>query len=113
MTDTPPFDLDSVLGRLGHDRELFADLARFFLEDGPSILQQIRDASEAKDAARLQQAAHLIKGMLANLGAEPARHAAEQLEREASEGKLSEATTTLEELSRQIDRLQQALRSYC
>ena len=56
------FDRKAALARVDGDESLLADLARLFLEEGPKMLVAIQTAVFEKDAARLERAAHSIKG---------------------------------------------------
>jgi len=99
---TIPFDKDALLDRVDGDAEFLAETVEILDEDAPSLLEEIRGAAGARDAARLATAAHTMKGLVSNFCAEPAREAAERLEVMGrggdldQSGHLDEAVTTLE-----------------
>jgi HPt (histidine-containing phosphotransfer) domain-containing protein len=62
----------STLKRLGGDLGLFEDLAEFYREDSPALLQEIRNGLESADIDRVQRAAHRLRSMLENFDVERA-----------------------------------------
>ena len=78
-----------ALERLGGDEELLQEVATLFLEEYPSIMSQIREAAQSKNAPRLERAAHTLKGSVSNFGAESAVQAALALEKIGRSGDLT------------------------
>src|SRR5262245_29479592 len=76
----PILDLESTLARLGGDRELFAELAAFVLEDAPKLFDEVRAAVDSGDAAAVRMNAHALKGLVAGCGAVRATNVAQTLE---------------------------------
>lgn len=103
-------DVDGALERLGGDRELLAELAGLFCEEGPRLLGEARQALASGDAAALQNAAHQLKGLLAQFCAAEAREAAWQLELEARRADLVAAAPRLEALRQKLDEVLPELR---
>ncbi len=95
-------DVDGALDRLGGDRALLAELAGLFREEGPRLLGEAEQALAAGDAAALQNAAHQLKGLLAQFCAAKAREAAWQLELEARRADLLAAAPRLEALRQRL-----------
>jgi len=91
-------DVDGALERLGGDRALLAELAGLFCEEGPRLLGEADKALAAGDAQAVQNAAHQLKGLLAQFCAAEAREAAWQLELEARRADLAAARTKLDAL---------------
>ena len=60
--------------------ELLQELAGLFLDECPQRMAEIREAIARRDAAALEQAAHALKGSVANFGARAAIEAAHRLE---------------------------------
>ena len=85
--------------RLGGDADLFADVVDFFLEDCPPHVAAIEAAVGAHDADRLRAAAHVLKGVAANLSAAGLFEAAQTLERLGAESRLEPAEATWFRLS--------------
>jgi two-component system, sensor histidine kinase and response regulator len=76
----PAFDAKALLEHFGGDRELLGELARIFLEDCPARLAAIQAGVERVDAGVLLDAAHALRGSVANFGAVQAVDAALKLE---------------------------------
>jgi two-component system sensor histidine kinase/response regulator len=94
------FDLAAALERVEGDVELMKELAGLFLEECPQRMAEIRQAVLRKDASKLQQVAHTLKGSVGNFGAREAFEATRRLELIGSEqdwGHVEEAWTALEE----------------
>jgi PAS domain S-box-containing protein len=105
------FDRNVALARVDGDEALLADLARLFVEESPKMLEAISQALAEKDAARLQRAAHSLKGSVATFAAQNASNAALRLERLARAGDLSEAPGAYAALEAQVARLRSILES--
>ena len=98
--EVPESSLDRqlALSRVGGDVELLQEIAVLFVEDCPRALAEIRDAIEREDSAKLENAAHALKGSVANFGAQNAVEAAFRLEQMGRAGQLGEAAETLRAL---------------
>jgi len=110
--DDELLDLQGALRRLDGDRELLAELAQFFLEDSPGLLDRVRDGLRSGDARTVQRAAHSLKGLAANFGAQGAVDAASAVEDCGQSGDLAAAAAALPQLERQVGLLQTALAAY-
>jgi HPt (histidine-containing phosphotransfer) domain-containing protein len=64
----PPFDGKALLEQLGGDRDLLGELAKIFLKDCPIRLSAIQGGLERRDAVALREAAHALRGSVANSG---------------------------------------------
>src|SRR4051794_857691 len=73
-------DRSAALDRVGGDEELLREIAGLFLEEYPSLIQEIRVAIEKGDAHALERSAHSLKGSVANFEATAAVSAAFRLE---------------------------------
>lgn len=82
-------DYSAALARVGGDADLLRELVGMFLEEYPKLLSQIREGLDRQDAASASSAAHQLKGLLAQFGAEAARQAAYAVEQPARQGDLS------------------------
>jgi HPt (histidine-containing phosphotransfer) domain-containing protein len=103
------FDKAAALDRVDGDVELLAELAGLFLEDCPSLLQQIQEAVAASDSKKLAQAAHTLKGSVGNFCAKPATEAALRLEMMGRSGDLALAVPALMDLEKAMERLRPLL----
>ena len=98
----PALDRQSSLLRVGGDMELLREIAVLFVEDCPRALAEIRDAAARGDAAKLENAAHALKGSVANFGAQSAVEPAFRLEQMGRAGQMSEVPETLRELEQAL-----------
>jgi two-component system sensor histidine kinase/response regulator len=99
-----PIDWPAALERLQGDRELLNQLVEVIRQEGPKLLDDVRQAVERGDAAALKLAAHTMKGSLSNFAAPAAADAARRLEVMAKQGDLSEAAAALAHLEREMER---------
>lgn len=104
-----PFDRDAALARFDGDLDLLRDIAGTFLEHCPHLVAEIDEAATLGDAERLRQAAHSLKGSVANFGAEAATAAAGRLEQMGADGNLDDLDVAHAHLKREIDALTVAL----
>jgi CheY-like chemotaxis protein len=113
IEDSTPAVMDRTLAlaRVDGDHGLLADLARLFCEESPKMMAAVRDAVEAKDAERLQRAAHSLKGAVATLAAQKAFEAALRLERLGRAGDMAPTEQAYRLLELQVERLRTALES--
>jgi CheY-like chemotaxis protein len=106
------FDAAEALRHVGDDVGLLRDLAGMFEAEAPKMLAQVRAAVEAKDAAKLQRAAHTLKGAVGTFGARGTFEAALRLETMGRSCDLTGAPEATRELEHAVARLQQALADY-
>jgi signal transduction histidine kinase/DNA-binding response OmpR family regulator len=105
-----PVDRDAVLERLGGDADLFADVARLFLEFCPVGVSAIKAAIDDHDAGALRTTAHALRGAAANLSAEALCEAAQTLERLGAESRLEPAEAAWRRLSVEAAAVMDSLR---
>ena len=112
-----PASSDDVLNRaaLMHivdgDMEFLESFVGDFLLDCNRLLSEIAAALEDTDGGRLRDAAHALKGAVGSARATSAVEAAARLERLAQAGNLGEAPEAVDELKREMARLEEALTS--
>jgi two-component system, sensor histidine kinase and response regulator len=99
------FDENALLDNVGGDIEFLAETVGMLQSDGPTLLQQIRDALAAGDAATVGKAAHTLKGMVSNFCAPQAQAAALEVEKMGKAGDLSAAPTAVTTLATLVDGL--------
>ncbi|HSR50892.1 MAG TPA: response regulator [Acidobacteriota bacterium] len=109
--DQELFDREQLLERVDHDRELLGEIVELFLEDYPSLLEDIEEAIESQDAYGLERSAHALKGSVGNFMAQRAQQAAFRLERLGREKRLEEAPQAMETLRSELQRLTPALQN--
>jgi HPt (histidine-containing phosphotransfer) domain-containing protein len=103
------WDQQALLRRVQGDADLLKEITELFLTDHPVILERVRSSLEQGDAPGLEQAAHTLAGLVANLGAERARRAACQLEQKGRDRDLRGAIALIESLEQELTRLAPAL----
>jgi PAS domain S-box-containing protein len=99
--DTPPvaaqpadeksegiFNAESLLRRLGGDRQFAGRIVKGFLENAPSQLSNLQKRLDEADAAGIILQAHSLKGSAATVGAEGLQALALAIEQAAKAGKL-------------------------
>jgi len=90
---------------LGHDRSLIRDSIAILRAQCPELLEEIRQAIEAGDAAELHRAAHSLKGLTGYLGPSPIVQSAARLERAGRDSDWSSVSTEFQKLADDIVRL--------
>jgi CheY-like chemotaxis protein/HPt (histidine-containing phosphotransfer) domain-containing protein len=93
-------NVSKALEQVGGDRELLNEVLNIFVDNAPGELQRLREGVQEKDAGRVKQVAHTLKGAAANIIAEGVRKTAEEIERRATGNdfaSMNEKVVTLEE----------------
>jgi HPt (histidine-containing phosphotransfer) domain-containing protein len=101
-----------LLDRFEGDAELLREVVGLFLNDCPARLSHVRDAVGQRDSATLAQAAHSLKGSVANFGADLAVAAAQRLELMGCAGDWAEVEQALTALETEIENLTSALQAF-
>ncbi len=103
-------NLDVARSRLGNDEQLLRDMAGFYLEDVPSLLDELRDGLQSGNVELATRSAHSLKGLSANFEAAPAVAVALRIETACREGHLQKAAESLTELDLELGRVMQSLK---
>jgi two-component system sensor histidine kinase/response regulator len=74
-------DARGALARIGGNRKKYEDLLRTFVAEHEAVVGQVDDLIARGELANVQNVAHSLKGVAANLGATRVAHAAGALER--------------------------------
>lgn len=82
------FDSSHVLNCIEHDIELMNEIVAAFLEDTPSIIEQLQTALDNHEVDQAQKAAHKLKGSAANLGAMKLSELASQIDQASKQNNL-------------------------
>lgn len=93
-------DMPELLNRVEHDEELLVELLMLFQEDLPESRAALDRACSNGDLQEMAQAAHKLKGMLANLSAKRSAALAAEIEstaRAANAPKMPELMTAFEQ----------------
>ena len=99
----------AFLAGLGDDVELARKLVEIFVDQSPSLVNQIRAAIDARDAAELRRAAHALKGTISNFPTGPARAVAARMEGIGFDGDIAAAQDVLPQLEEEVARLRTVL----
>jgi HPt (histidine-containing phosphotransfer) domain-containing protein len=91
---------------------LLTELVEIFRAESPRMMQDIRLAYRAGDAARLERAAHALRGSVGSLGARSVATSASVLESLARGGTLAGGDGLLRTLERDLDDLQRELDAF-
>jgi len=103
------YDRCAALARLMDNPKLLQDLAGFFHEDSPLLLEKVTKALTAEDSAQVARAIHSLAGLASNFEARATVEAARRVEALAKAGDLAQAREAFETLRREVLRLDQAL----
>ena len=110
----PALDQDITarfLAEFGKDgMETLHELIELFLEEAPQDMQKMENALKAKDAEKLRNAAHTLKGSSAYLGAAVFNKTCKDLEIAARQNQLADAPDLLQQAQVEFDQLQKELR---
>ena len=83
-------DQEGALQRLGGDHQLFNEFITIFVEDFPTLLDEIRSGLATGDASSVEKSAHSYKGLVSNFGAKECVELALNLELAGRAGDVSE-----------------------
>ena len=104
-------DRDSIENFTEGDPELLADLSVIFVRFLPTSLAQMNLAVENRDSHMLREAAHKLKSQLSYFFCETLVEQTSQLEELARTEQIQEASTRLQDVTKNIDRLLEELRA--
>lgn len=100
---------EMALARVGGDAALLSELAGLFLEEYPRLMDEIRTSIGSGNAQAGANAAHQLKGLLGQFGAEAARAVAMKVEQQFRTGEISDAQPTLTDLESAMSSIHQEL----
>ncbi|MBW1785771.1 MAG: response regulator [Deltaproteobacteria bacterium] len=86
-SELPEISIDSGLGRVGGNKQLYAKLLCKFRDSQEEASAQIKAALKAGDTDTAARLAHTVRGVSGNLGGESLHRAAADLEKAIKEGK--------------------------
>jgi two-component system, sensor histidine kinase and response regulator len=102
-------DRKAVCDQVGGDVQLLRDIIEIFLQDCPQNVALIREAISRRDADALENAAHSLKGSVANFAVPAAYQAAFRLETLGRNRDFNQAQEALDRLEKETQRLRVAL----
>lgn len=107
----PVINAAVALRRLGGDKKLFATLASFFLQDAPTLMQQLHDAHRTGAVVVVGRKAHSLRGLAATFEALPFLELAAEIESLARAGDLSVIDVLISPLDYEFSRLMKDLQN--
>lgn len=103
------FDYESSLKRMGNDPALFLEMVELLRADAPALLDLLRQALLSGDNQTTLRAAHTLKGLASNFGAERATAAACEVEQLAKRQPNAEIVAATQRLTQSFTELIAAL----
>jgi CheY-like chemotaxis protein/HPt (histidine-containing phosphotransfer) domain-containing protein len=107
--DKPDLDLDVLQAAVGGRRTLLRELLAVFAEDCPQQVEAVCGAIRRGDMARLETAAHVLKGAAATIAATRVETVARELETAGRAGNPRDAAAALDRLEPAVARLRARL----
>lgn len=107
----PGIDIESGLKRIGGNKKLFKKILKEFLRTYENVVDEIRDAYQAKDTELLARTVHTLKGVAGNFSAPELQEASLQLETAIKQGKEEEFDDRLKTLESALHKVLDAARS--
>ena len=104
------YDRIRLLDTVGGDMDLLRQIVGLFLDDYPTSLENLRQAARTGDKDKLYSAAHAIKGMVSNFGADRAVAEAVAIEKRCKSGDMENIEALAENLSLAVEELAKVLR---
>ena len=101
-----------LAARLGGNGQLARELVDIFLVEYPNLLQSVRLSVERSDGEAISRSAHALKGSVANFIDAGPTATAQALERAATESRLGDTPTLVEQLERELHELAAAMRRH-
>jgi HPt (histidine-containing phosphotransfer) domain-containing protein len=98
-----------MMERLLNDEDLAKMIQDRFIADIPQLIQALKAFLESGDVSGVAFQAHTIKGVSANMGGERLRAVAFEMEKAAKSQDLTAASSFMNELERQFDRLKEEM----
>ncbi len=109
--DTQPvLDKDKALAICSGDESLFEELAAIFLVDAAERMRALTEAVAADDPKGVERYAHAIKGLSANICAEPVKQVASEMEIAGKGGHKERWDALHPQLEMEMQRLQAHLK---
>lgn len=106
---TPPIDRDRIMTRVSGNMQILKKMVDIFTEELPDQIAALHRAIDQQSPEDLRQAAHALKGAVANFDATAAYQSASALEQMGKSSNLSHARPTCQTLERELSAVQNAL----
>jgi two-component system sensor histidine kinase/response regulator len=103
--DNAGFDFTVLSEQLMNDESMIKEIITVFLEDTPNEIKSIRNAISLKDAEKVRNAAHSIKGAAGSIGASSLQELARQLESAGKNSDIELAGSIFSQFEQEFDKL--------
>jgi two-component system, sensor histidine kinase and response regulator len=107
-----PFDPVASMDMVEGDQELLTELIGLFLDESPTLVTAIQESSANGQSDQLMRAAHSLKGMAGNFGAQKVVTLAYELEMLGRNGQLQGTASLSASLTTEVNYLNTALRAF-
>ena len=105
-------NMTELLARVDNDRELLAELFALFQKDFPRLRDALHGAVDSGNPLQVEEAAHTLKGMLANLSIKQGAELAAGVEAAAHTGDMLQIGQAVAAFHRETAGLPAALHSF-
>ncbi len=105
------FDWPAVLHQNGGNTSIAKELLRIYIDEAEKLIGQMHSAFDHRDVSLLRRAAHTLKGASGYVKATGIAELAEQLELRSDAANFESASTEIEGLETQLDRLLISMRT--
>ncbi len=107
-----PFDFSEALESMDNDLDLLIEQMQFFVNDGPTLVEQICEAIARNDPRSLEVAAHRLKGLVARYAYHEAAGLALELEQKGRQRTIEDAKPVCDKLIDMVNELADAIRRF-
>ena len=107
--ETPPIDVQGIMARVGGRMQILKKMVDIFSKELPDQIAALHRAIDQHSSEDLRQAAHALKGAVANFDASAAYQMATALEQMGQADHLRDARLTCQQLERELSAVQTAL----
>ena len=108
----PVAEMLQLIARLEGDEALAGEMAAIFVRECPALLERVRDAVRRNATGDLREAAHALKGAVANFSASAATDRATEVEQLARTGGVAAAAACVDQLDTEVTALVRSLKGY-
>lgn len=109
-SDILDYSIIQGLKELGDDEEdFFKEVVELYIEQAPSLINEIKTFAFSADAENMGRAAHTLKGASLNVGAKKFAEVCKSIELDGKDGILSNVAEHLKNLDSQYEISKQAL----
>jgi len=106
------FHVETALASVGGDEQLLRELIEVFLDETPSLIEEIRDGLAERDLPKVARRAHSLKNSLGYFASDAAYTSARQLEEHARQDAQQEAERDFHQFAEHFAPLRTAMQSF-